>query len=228
MENTNKPSWTRARIAIIVIWILLTLNIVSLIFSIFELDLAIKLINGIKVNDSTIDSYDFLDSLISLAVFGFYIVSAFTFLNWFASAYLDLLDRIPNLSGTNTQLILSWFIPIINLYRPFELMKEMFRRSQDLLIEKRFISDKIFKMSLLSWWWNLWIFDNLLILIKRNFLLPERSNEEFIIGICLRIFENTIYIPLVISTVKVIRNYGNVECMISQVPVDDNLSEQIN
>ncbi|TGL58713.1 DUF4328 domain-containing protein [Leptospira sarikeiensis] len=224
--GNSKSNWTKGRVAIIVIWTLLVINIFSLIFSVFQLELVLKLIKGIEISDLTIEKYDYFDSLISSVTFGLYVISIVTFLNWFAPAYLNLLDRIPSLSATNTQLILSWFIPIINLYRPFDIMKEMFRRSQELLIEKKFISNKIFNISLLSWWWNLWIFDNIVILIKRSFLLPERSAEEFIIGISLRIFENILYIALVIVTAKMIRGYENIEYMILEIPIDKDLPEQ--
>ncbi|MEI1280570.1 DUF4328 domain-containing protein [Leptospira venezuelensis] len=226
MENT-KPRWTKARIAIIVIWVLLILNIISLLLLAFQFDLFLKIKNGIEVSEIVIETNEYIEGLTSLVVFGFYLISGFTFLNWFASAYLNLIDRVPNLSATNTQLVLSWFLPIICLYRPFEIMKELFRRTEELLTIKGFASGKIFNISLITWWWNLWIFDNLLIIVKRNFLSQDRSIEELLVGIGIGIFECSVYIPLVIITTKLIRDYGNVEYLISQIPIDQSLSEAI-
>ncbi|TGK71951.1 DUF4328 domain-containing protein, partial [Leptospira wolffii] len=131
-------------------------------------------------SEIAIETSEYIGGLTSLAIFGFYLISGFTFLNWFASAYFNLMDRVPNLSATNTQLVLSWFLPIICLYRPFEIMKELFQRTEELLTAKGFSSGKIFKISFLTWWWNLWIFDNLLVLIKLNFLSQDRSIEELL------------------------------------------------
>ena len=135
MENL-KPNGQRAKNAITLIWIVLALEIISLISGYFQYDLLQTVANGGEISTETATANETREQMIGIIYLIAYIISAITFIQWFRRAYFNLHLKVNHLSHTEGWAAGSWFVPIISLYRPYQIMKEIYQETKELLIEK--------------------------------------------------------------------------------------------
>jgi hypothetical protein len=103
------------------------------------------------------ESNDMRERLIAVANLAVLILCIVLFILWFRRAYNNL-----NRSGrTVTQFdegwaAGAWFVPFLNLGRPYQIMKEIWEKTQqvttNLLIYR--------KSDIVGWWWAIWIIGN--------------------------------------------------------------------
>lgn len=86
------------------------------------------------------------------------IVSAVLFIRWFRRAYYNLESCNSNLNGSNEETVYSWMIPVWNLIRPFQLMRELYHETKKILLDsgRETMAGKL-KDNILNLWWFLWI-----------------------------------------------------------------------
>ena len=137
---------------------------------------------------------------------GVYLVSAVLFIMWFRRAYYNLNVAAHNTIYSDGWVAGFWFIPIVNLFRPYQLMKEMYNKTNDLLADdiKGCISQK--SVSDVGLWWALWIISNIFNSVNVFFL--GASSTTSIIGAVVDII---IFIPLTYYAAKVVRDYMEME-----------------
>ena len=77
---------------------------------------------------------------------------------WFYRAYANLQTRLPyRLSYSPGMAVGFFFIPILNLFRPFQTMKELYDDTRE-LFERDGLSDPtVLSTGLVGWWWTVWI-----------------------------------------------------------------------
>ncbi|WP_263008871.1 DUF4328 domain-containing protein [Chryseobacterium suipulveris] len=132
MKNL-RPNEQRAKNAIILIWIILGLEIISLISGFSQYSLLQSAVNGSEISEAAADSNDNRESLIGIVFILTCIVSVVTFIMWFRRAYFNLHQMIRNLSHDESWAAGSWFVPILNLFRHVSIMKEMYVRPKEFL-----------------------------------------------------------------------------------------------
>ena len=138
MENL-KPNGQRAKNAITLIWIVLVLEIVLLISGYFQYDLLQTAANGSEISIETATANDTREQIIGIIFLIAYIISAVTFIQWFRRAYYNLHLKVNHLSRTEGWAAGSWFVPIVSLYRPYHIMKELYQETRELLVKKGLI-----------------------------------------------------------------------------------------
>ena len=210
MENL-KPNGQRAKNAITLIWIVLILEVISLISGYFQYDLLQTVANGGEISMETATANDTREQMIGIIYTIAYIISAITFIQWFRRAYFNLHLKVNHLSHTEGWAAGSWFVPIISLYRPYQIMKEIYQETRELLIKKGIDYKQSFSTSTLGWWWTLWILNNIIGQFVVRYSLKAESIEELTTSAVASMIGDIIGIPLALITVKVIRDYSNVE-----------------
>jgi hypothetical protein len=216
MENL-KPNGQRAKNAITLIWIVLVLEIVSLISGYFQYDLLQTVANGGEISTETATANDTREQIIAIVYLIAFVISAVTFIQWFRRAYFNLHLRTNHLSQTEGWAAGSWFVPIVCLYRPYQIMKELYHETKELLIEKGLGIRENFTTSYLGWWWGLWIINNLIGQFVFRYAMKAKSIDELTISTVASMVGNIVGIPLALITVKVIKDYSNIEPLISEI-----------
>jgi len=122
-----KPNEQRSQNAILLIWIALAMNCISLVSSYFQYDLLQTAANGGEISAEAVTSNDNREQAIGIIQIIVFVVSAITFIQWFRRAYFNLHLRVNRLSQTEGWAAGCWFVPIVNLFRPYQIMKEMFQ-----------------------------------------------------------------------------------------------------
>lgn len=146
------------------------------------------------------------------------------FIQWFYRAYKNLHTVYDQLSCESYWAVLGWFIPVINLYRPYSIMKELYKLTADYLYFAKTDEEKYhLPLDKVSLWWALLLTRQVLILMSLGFLnssyinSPNISQNGSIFGILLTIFS----IVITLITIRIVRHYSIAEELM-RVTVEKN------
>ena len=215
--KTLKPNDKRAKIAITLIWIVMGLEILSLLSSYLQANLLNKFLTGETLAIGEGDTNDIREQIIGLLYTIVYIASAVTFIMWFRRAYYNLHQKVTYLSYGEGWAAGAWFVPILNWFRPLQIMNDLYRYTPEFLAKHNINVAGKLKMGILGIWWTLWvgnnIFGNVLFQISRK----ATGIEDYILVTNLSMISHIIGIPLAILAVKVISDYSKVEPLLFEV-----------
>ncbi len=139
--------------AITMVWVLLCTEVVSLLSDFNQL----ALLNS-DFSDAQATANDTRQQFVGIAYLVVSLVSAVGFLRWFYRASVN--SRGFNARGM--QYAAGWtiggfFVPFLNLVRPFQVMKEIWQISGNPLAWRKETG-----AVLVGWWWGLWLVGNVL------------------------------------------------------------------
>jgi hypothetical protein len=221
MENL-RPNGQRAKIAIMLIWIVLTVEIISLLSDYLQYDLLQTVANGGQITTETATDNDLRQKIIAIIYLAVYVISGITFIKWFRRAYYNLHLKAETLSFTEGWAAGCWFVPIISLYRPNQIMKELYQETQRLLSK----NDKNYESNLtthsIGWWWALWIISSFLGQFVFRYSLKAETIYELTTSTISSIIASIIGIPLAIITVKVIKDYSEIEPLLYKLKDEED------
>jgi hypothetical protein len=220
-----KPNEQRAKYAMILIWMMLGFEILSFISGYLQYELLQNAKDGIEISLARADANDLRERIINGVNFVVYIVSVVTFIKWFRRAYFNLHIKVKNLSFTEDSAAKSWFFPILNLYRPFNIMKELYIETKNILTKNEISFNQDFSTKYLGFWWTLWIINNVLGQFIFRLSLNADTIDEFIISTKASMISNIIGIPLALLAVKVIKDYSEVEPLLREI---NDVEQSIN
>lgn len=124
MSNSNyelRPNQSRAKNAVLFLKIMLAIEIVSLISDYLQYDL----LNNTDITEELAAANDSRQQIIGLLYLGVFIPTAATFIMWFRRAYHNLGQLEENVAYLQNDTGVAWFIPILNLYKPYRIMKDL-------------------------------------------------------------------------------------------------------
>ncbi len=90
MTEKLRPNEQRAKNAIVLIWIILALEIASLISGYFQYDLLNTVANGGEISTETANANDSREQIVGIIYMIAYIISGIMFIQWFRRAYYNL------------------------------------------------------------------------------------------------------------------------------------------
>lgn len=212
-----KPNEKRAKIAIVLIGAMMALDVITIILDYIQYDLLQSLAGGVFVSEDTInlnDSTQQINGIIYLIVF---IISAITFIQWFRRAYNNLHQRLTYLSLSEGWAAGSWFVPIINLYRPFQIMKELYDETSGLLVKRGLIEVNQLSTNYLGIWWAFWIINNLIGQIVFRMSNNAQSIEDYSSMTLVSMVNSLVGIPLALLAIRIIKDYSKVEPLLMHI-----------
>jgi hypothetical protein len=131
------------------VWISLVVGVISLFSDFAQLSLA----SSGSISTAAAESNDARQQMIGIVVMLTFIVTGIAFLKWIHRANLN--SR--GFGATDMKFTPGWsvgyyFIPFLNLVRPYQAMKEIWQVSQNPADWKHQSGS-----ALLGWWWTLWL-----------------------------------------------------------------------
>jgi len=212
-----KANVQRSKIAIILLWIVVVLEIVSLGSNYLEWNLFQKAASSYYMPYDEMSANSTRQIIIGIISTITFIISAVTFILWFRRAYYNLHLIVNGLTFTDGWAVGSWFVPIINLYRPFQIMKELYQETKELLIRNKIPTVKSFTTSSLGTWWGLWIISNIVVYGISRYSWRAETIDELGGWTLISMVVNVISILGAIITIKVIKDYSNVEPLLNEI-----------
>jgi hypothetical protein len=213
----------RARNAIMLIWIIMGLEVVLLISGYLQYELLNQWANGGEISIDSVDANDSREQILGIVYAIAYILSAVMFIQWFRRAYYNLHQKINHLSHSEGWAAGAWFVPILNFFRPYQIMKELYNETKNILLKNGLNISKIFSTNLLALWWTLWIIGSFLGQAVSRLSRNAETIDEMTTMTMVSMASNIFGIPLALITIKVIKDYSNIEPLLNEI---NNLEEK--
>jgi hypothetical protein len=209
--NKLKPNGNRAKTAITLIWIVMGVEVLALFSGYFQSDLLNKAASGEVISIDEANANDTREMIIGLLYSLVFIVSAVTFIMWFRRAYYNLHQKVTYLSYDDGWAAGSWFVPILNWFRPLQIMNELYQYTPEFLAKSNIVVKEKLQKWAVGVWWTMWVGNS--ILGNVTFQLSRRAEEieDFIFLTNISMIGNIIGIPLALLAIKVISDYSKIE-----------------
>ena len=225
-----RDNTARAKQIVSIFWIMLGISIINL----GSLAWQYILVKDAQEHPANIDldtlrNSDFLRVIINSVNFIVLILSMVFFIMWFRRAYYNL-HELPwhNARYTEGWAAGSWFIPIISLYWPYQIMIDIWRGTQN-AIRERFGEPQ--PSTLVGWWWALFITNNFFAYIVAFANRDNNDLDGLILGTKIEFFGEFITIAAIIVAIRMIQQTSNFEKELlvhSQTPSDSIFSDNYN
>lgn len=204
------PNLKRAEAAALLIKFALFLHIGMLLLEIAIGYYLIEMKNGNAIPYETailIEGFSSIMTLLALIVF---IFSAVTFIQWFRRAYYNLhLLNDPILRWKEGWAAGGWFVPIMSLYVPLQIMKDIWNATMHRLKDKYDLST--YNIQMVGWWWTLFLIANFLSNIAAQISIRFDSPDMLITANYFDIAADIISIAGAIITIRLIKQYTEME-----------------
>jgi len=146
----------RAKNIIILLWVLFGATIISIISTYMEYGLLQRIIGGDFSAVADADSNDTRQQFVGIGEIIIHILVIIYFIMWFRRAYFNLHSLGCYVRYSEGWAAGAWFVPFLNLVRPFEIMKDIWNRTQERAQEGMENPQKE-SSAILGVWWALWI-----------------------------------------------------------------------
>ncbi len=212
-----KENSKRARIAVIIFAAVCVLNIFAVVSGLMEYELLERIRMDEFVTEEQANANDLRQAIIGLLQSVAYIMSIIFFLNWFRRAYGNLHRLgIDYLNYKQSMAVWSFFIPFINLYRPYKIMKEIWIETQE-QIEKLAPEFHINKSTLLvGIWWTLFLISNYVGQFAFRSIFREDTLQDLINSTMAYMVSDFIDIPAALVTLLLILRISKYETKLQE------------
>ncbi|MBW3519651.1 DUF4328 domain-containing protein [Flavobacterium sp. NKUCC04_CG] len=219
--NTMKPNEDRARAAVVMVWAVIVLELIGIISNYMQYDLLQCFSNGVEYTTEQLENNDLRVKFVTIIYGVFFAMSGITFIMWFRRAYYNLHQCHKDVRFLEGWAAGAWFVPILNLFRPFQIMKELFNLNGYLLAKNGIKNIKTFPALYLSAWWAFWLINNAMIQIL-NKVSPEADEVESLSNESLfYIGQSIISIIAGLLIIKIIKAYNSREKLLFELkPVE--------
>ncbi len=202
----------RAKNLMIVFWILTGLTVIGIISGYLELELLKNAQQGMFIDEGEANSNDIRQMIIGLLQTGIFIASAVLFLNWFRRAYGNLHRLgINYLKHKESMAVWSWFIPIIVLFRPVQIMNEIWTETQEKI--KKFDTTYSVKRGgfTIGLWWALFIISNFIGRYVLKTAFKDETIEQLIEGSQAMLVSDVMQIPEALLVILIVFQLSKME-----------------
>lgn len=170
----------------------------------------------VHINDhspETIELSNWVGRVIGISFIVNYIVIIVLFVNWFRRAYGNLhrAGAGRRLTFTERQAAWSFFIPIVNLARPYTIAKEILYETRKKIGDLS--SDFSFNRStqIVGWWWALFLIERVVSRTASSFMRNAHSVDKFEFATQLAIGSNLFTVGLIFVTLQMIKTISREE-----------------
>lgn len=215
-----KPNAERSKIAIIMIIVVVVLEIISMLSDVMQYEM-IQI--GFTMEEA--ENNDLRQRIIALFFLIAFIISIITYIRWFRRAYFNLHLRVKHLEFTEGWAAGAWFVPIISLFRPYQIMKELYEETEKFLRKNDSSYTKKTDTTFVGWWWAIWVISTIIDRISYRIAAKAETLDEINTSTIWSIVTSAFAIPLAILAIKVIKDYTEIETAFHQYkePKLDNI-----
>lgn len=155
-----------------------------------------------------------------------YIFCGISFILWFTRAYRNIQQLMPKskFHYKPWAAVVSWFIPVWNLFGPYNIATNIFDKTERFLVNEERMELRPKYDIVKGWWWALWIMSAAVIRMSAYY---TTGNPFSLIGPIATLIGFILSIICAFYAIKMIRNYREMEELILSsdgVAIDYQLS----
>jgi len=210
-DNSQRANWI-----LIAFYLMLVLTIAFIASNLMQYDMMQKVYTLEEV-----EANDLRQQIIALAYYLTFILCAVFFILWFRRAYYNLQAIGISTLHTDSWAAGSWFIPILNLYRPYQIMAEIWEQTQN-----RISNNPHESKVLIGLWWGGWVIGSIIDQISDRVGRPgtleaiESSTLLVIVSECISL----ITLILIILIIRKVSSWEQILANSSRdIPLEDHL-----
>lgn len=144
------------------------------------------------------------------------ITQSIVFMQWFRRAYYNLHQKTNDLAYTDGWAVASWLIPIVNLYRPFVIMKELYIKTEKILEEQHFITFRKTNTTILTIWWVIYVVNTIIGWVSFFYVFFMYNGGSIEMFYKLVQVNHIIFIIFTVIHLKIIRDYSIIENLLQK------------
>lgn len=194
----------RARLIIHVFYAICAINVVSIISNAYQLYVIDQMQYGNMITDQQANAIDSIDMTIGIVQICLYATSAILFLNWFRRAYGNLHRLDVPLRYSETMAVWSFVIPIISVYRPYRIAKEILIETRNKVSEYLQQPTSPIDITIIGVWWALFLVKNTLGQIVNKTSIEYATIERLVRYIWIYIASEIVDIAAAVVTILMI------------------------
>lgn len=212
-----KPNKLRSEYAIKSLYGVIIVSALFLATTIYTLSILMSPAGGFTLQ-SDADLYLVIVALSAFMYVAAYILCAVFFIMWFRRAYFNLHCLVPKSSLRYSEgwAAGAWFIPIFNLFGPYNIATDLFTKTESLLVDANLTTKKPARHSVKGWWWALWIISALLDQIGSK-MQDSFDSDIALAGVSITIIGLLMSIVNGLVAIKMIKTYSEMEELIKQL-----------
>jgi hypothetical protein len=206
----------RSRNSMVLLWLVIGITMISAVSDYAQLLLLQRIEEGVYIEDSVLTLNDVRQSILGILQVILNITFAIVFLFWFRRAYENL-GRIKVNTAYNSQwTIWGWIVPIMNLFRPVQMMNEIWDRTQEKLKtfdgQNNIVRDGL----LIGSWWTLHIINSFISRYVMKTAFKEDTLEQLIETTKAYIISDLLVIPEGLLLVFIIHRISKMETRLAE------------
>jgi hypothetical protein len=189
-----------------VVFVFIAIAVISLVATVsdvLELNLMDRIIAGENVSDADIDANDGRQGIVALVQFASLVAGTIVFIRWLRAAYRNVDVVAP---GTRRYghgwAIGSWFVPILSLWRPKQIVNDVWRAGGQDAADAE-------PGTLLWFWWGAFLVSNWLSNVGGRTLFGDQTPEELRNGTVAVTISDGVDIIGAILAILVVREASN-------------------
>ncbi|HSC55185.1 MAG TPA: DUF4328 domain-containing protein [Phnomibacter sp.] len=146
----------RAKVIILLFFVLIAGHVANIFGCFLQVDL-LKELQTSEVSDSRVNANDLRQQMIAILNVIVTILTIIFFIGWFRRAYHNLQRAGSPTMHTEGWAAGCWFIPLLNLVRPYQIMREIWEDTQELNASK--LERK--NTTIVGLWWTFYLISNI-------------------------------------------------------------------
>ena len=226
MSQPFRPNRQRAQWAMWAISIVLVLEAVSLLSGMMQYRLIQSFNEGMFVSDEELTYNDLRQQVVAICYIAAFLLSAIFFIMWFRRAYFNLHQKVSGLTYTEGWAAGCWFVPIVNLFWPYKIMKEIHKESHGLLVQKT--NDKYpTHFSAIRLWWTISIVSWLATRVELSLSKNMDTIEGLLKGTVASIVISCIGLAHCVVTFVMIQKQSQLESKLEEIYLKQDDADQI-
>ncbi|MEN8122771.1 MAG: DUF4328 domain-containing protein [Bacteroidota bacterium] len=205
----------RAKYAMNVFFGISILNLIAVLSGYFEFELLERIRDAEMFTEQEASVNDLRQGVIGILQTVLSITSIVLFLNWFRRAYGNL-HRIGtnNLEHNETMAIWSFVIPIVSLFRPYKIAKEIAVEYGNRLSGINSNYKSSINFSIIGLWWTFFLIANYIGQFAFKSVLKDDTIEQMIASTQAYMISDFIDIPAALLTLLMIKQISKEETML--------------
>ncbi len=228
-----KSNTERSKLAITLLYLIMGGGVLMLMIEIWTFKILSDFESGYMFSMEDLATYDLVVIITALLYLILIIICAVFFIMWFRRAYYNLhqLKGSAGLRYSEGWAAGAWFVPIFNLFGPYQIATDLHEKTENLLIKANMIESKPAIHAVKGWWWASWITASV---VNRVGTRMEEDIDTALVGTIISMVGSIITLAAAYLAIKMIKNYHEMELMLPKLEnvrsaeVTDNNSDLLD
>ena len=214
-----RPNTQRGKNALVLAYVMLGMMVMLIISQVMEY----SLVQNVQENGDYLSRMDELrnndlrEMIIGILYFIMHVIFIVFFIMWFRRAYYNLAEGGVNLGWAEGWAAGSWFVPFVNLGRPFNIMREMWQSYHTKADPEKYNGN-----ALIGWWWALFLGGNILSNTAARMSFEMHSMQDLLLSDEINIVGLIISVPALLLLIMIMRKFFPLEQKFYEMSMHEN------